>query len=255
MTWFRALPLLLLCCLPPSRAADLTFTGRARDPETGALLFVESHAVSGSGSPDETRVVSYRCANGATFARKTLDYGGARLAPAFALHDARSGVSEGLERSARGTRVFERARDATPRSKPLRDVAGLVADAGFDEFVRTRWDALEAGEALVVPFLVPSRLDTVNFRVRKAGEATIEGRTASVFRLSVASPLGWFLPDIEVSYRQGDRRLLRYRGITNLRDADGAMISAQIDFSDADRDESAVDLDALRSAPLARRCD
>jgi hypothetical protein len=253
MTWIRAL-CLLMCCLA-SRAADLTFAGRAHDLETGALLFVESHAVSGSGGPGETRVVSYRCANGATFARKTLDYGDARLAPAFALDDARSGVSEGLERSAGGTRVFERSRDSSLRSKPLRDAADLVADAGFDEFVRARWDALEAGEALVVPFLVPSRLDTVNFRVRKAGDTTIEGRAASVFRLSVASPLGWFLPDIEVSYRQGDRRLLRYRGITNIRDADGAMISAQIDFSDADRDESAVDLDALRSTPLARRCD
>ena len=253
MTWFRAL--LLMCCLPPARAADLTFTGRAHDLETGALLFVESHAVSGSGSPGETRVVSYRCANGATFARKTLDYRVARLAPAFALDDARSGVSEGLERSAGGARVFERARDATLRSKPLRDMAELVADAGFDEFVRTRWDELEAGAALVAPFLVPSRLDTVNFRVRKAGETTIEGRAVSVFRLSVASPLGWFLPDIEVSYRQGDRRLLRYRGVTNIRDSDGDLLSAQIDFSDADRDESAVDLDALRSTPLARRCD
>jgi hypothetical protein len=254
MTFLRALPILLLCAPLAAPAADLTFSGRARDLETGALLYVESHAVSGSGGPRETRVVSYLCTNGATFARKTLDFGDAREAPAFALDDARSGMSEGLERDGRGLNVYTRERGAALRSKPLGNVAGMVADAGFDEFVRARWDALETGNALVVPFLVPSRLDTVKFRVRKTGETTIGGEAANVFRLSVASPLGWFLPDIDVSYRKGDRRLLRYRGITNLRDGEGAMIAAQIDFSDADRSAAAVDFAALRAQPLTGSC-
>lgn len=254
MTFARVLPILLLCAPLTAPAADVTFTGRAHDLETGTLLYVESHAVRGSGGPRETRVVSYLCADGAPFARKTLDFGGAREAPAFALDDARSDTSEGLERDAQGLKVFTRERGAVPRKKPLGNVTGMVADAGFDEFVRARWDALETGDALVVPFLVPSRLDTVKFRVRKTGETRIGGQAASVFRLSVASPLGWFLSDIDVSYRKDDRRLLRYRGITNLRDGAGDMISAQIDFSDADRRESAVDLDALRARPLTRSC-
>jgi hypothetical protein len=219
MGFVRALPLLLLLLCPLNTwAADVTFMGRARDVETGTLLYVESHAVSGSGGPRETRV-----------------------------------VSEGLERGARGMTVFERGRGSPVRSKLLAD-ADLVADAGFDEFVRARWNTLEAGDALVVSFLVPSRLDTVKFRVRKTGETTIEGQSASVFRLSVAGPLGWLLPDIDVSYRRHDRRLLRYRGITNLRDGAGDMISAQIDFSDSDRTDSAVDLEALRAQPLASSC-
>ena len=254
MDFIRVVPILLLCVPFAARSADVTFTGRAHDPDTGALLYLESHAVSDSGGPRETRVVSYLCTNGAPFARKTLDFEGARLAPAFTLDDARSGVSEGMEWRARGFTVFERTRGNAPRSKTLAPVAGLVADAGFDEFVRARWDELESGTAIVVPFLVPSRLDTVKFRVRKTGETTIGGATASVFRLSVASPLGWFLPDIDVSYREADRRLLRYRGITNLRDAEGDMISAQIDFSDADRSDAAVDLAALRARPLTGSC-
>ena len=151
-------------------------------------------------------------------------------------------------------RVFERTRGAALRSKRIQST-DLVADAGFDEFVRARWESLESGDALVVPFLVPSRLDTVKFRVRKAGETTIDGQAASVIRLSLASPLGWFLPDIDVSYRRSDRRLLRYRGVTNIRDDTGDMISAQIDFAEADRSAAAVDLEALRAMPLARGCD
>jgi hypothetical protein len=94
----------------------------------------------------------------------------------------------------------------------------------------------------------------VRFRIRKTGVAMTDGREANVFRLSVAGAFGWFLPDIDVSYRKDDRRLLRYRGITNLRDGAGDMISAQIDFSDADRSESAVDLVALRARPLTGSC-
>jgi hypothetical protein len=256
MSFTRMLPGLigLLAGSPFAGAADLTFVGRAHDLETGALLYTETHAVRDSGGPQEARVVSYRCAGGALFARKTLDFGATRIAPAFALDDARSGTSEGLERGARGFSVFARSRGATPRSKALSDVSGMVVDAGFDEFVRARWETLDGGAPLVVPFLVPSRLDTVKFRVRKTGETTIDGRAASVFRLSVASPFGWFLPDIDVSYRKEDRRLLRYRGLTNLRDAEGGMISARIDFHDADRDTAAVDLAALRARPLSRSC-
>lgn len=253
MNLLRALTVLLCGAPLAATAADLTFVGRAHDLDTGALLYVETHAVSGSGESGETRVVSYRCPNGATFARKTLDFADTRTAPAFALDDARSGISEGLDRGARGMKVFERGRGAAVRSKRLVR-ADLVADAGFDEFVRARWDELDAGNTLVVPFLVPSRLDTVDFRVRKTGETTIGGRPASVFRLSLAGPLGWFLPDIDVSYRRDDRRLLRYRGMTNLRDDAGEMISAQIDFSDAERSTAAVDLDALRAQPLIRSC-
>jgi hypothetical protein len=94
----------------------------------------------------------------------------------------------------------------------------------------------------------------VNFKVRKVSEATIEGEAANVFRLSVAGPLGWLLSDIDVSYRKRDRRLMRYRGITNIRDAAGEMLEAQIDFPSADRSDSAVDLAALRTLPLTTRC-
>ena len=238
-------------------AADSSFTGYARSLDGGQLLYVESHAVAGLGTAAETRVVLYRCAAAsAPFARKELDYGGNRIAPAFAFEDARSGFAEGLKRDARGLEVFERAgTHARMRTEMLVRAQALVADAGFDEFVRTRWDSLERGEAAEVPFLVPSRLESVNFKVRKVGDASIEGEPANVFRLSVAGPLGWFLSDIDVSYRKRDRRLMRYRGITNIRNAAGSMLEAQIDFPEADRNESAVDLAALRALPLVSRCE
>jgi hypothetical protein len=237
-------------------ANEASFTGYARSLDGRDLLYVESHAVSGAGTAGETRVVLYRCGvDSAPFARKELVYGADRIAPAFAFEDARSGFSEGLTRNARGLEVFNRAgANAKRRSETIQRGGTLVADAGFDEFVRESWLSLEKGSSIELPFLVPSRLTSVNFKVRKVSDAIIGGEAASVFRLSVAGPLGWFLSDIDVSYRQRDRRLMRYRGITNVRDAAGEMIEAQIDFPDADRTDTAADLAALRALPLVSRC-
>jgi hypothetical protein len=239
-----------------AKADALTFTGYARSLDTGELLYIESHAVSGAGSAQEKRVVLYRCsANSPPFARKLLDYGSARTAPAFDFDDARSGFAEGLTRDSRGLTVFARAgAQAEVRAESLDAAAELVADAGFDEFVRERWDSLERGTVSKVPFVVPSLRESVNFRVRKVDETHIGGDVASVIRLSLAGPLGWFVPDIDVSYRKHDRRLMRYRGTTNIRDAAGELLKAQIDFPDTGRDTGPVDLAALRALPLVKSC-
>jgi hypothetical protein len=88
----------LVTLVSASAQADaLTFTGYARSLDTGELLYTESHAVTGAGGVQEQRVVLYRCAvDSSPFARKLLDYGSARTAPAFVFDDARSGFAEGL---------------------------------------------------------------------------------------------------------------------------------------------------------------
>jgi hypothetical protein len=130
----------------------------------------------------------------------------------------------------------------------------IVSDAGFDEFVREHWAELEQGKSVKFPFLVPSRLDYLSFKVHKHGEAQIEGVAASVIRLNLSGPLGWFLPYIEVSYRKSDRVLMRYKGLTNIRDATGKNVTAQIDFPSQERVTKPVDIDSLRKAPLVATC-
>jgi len=174
------------------------------------------------------------------------------MAPAFEFEDARSGFLEGFRRDARGLTVFARAGPrAHMRIQAVTPTATLVVDAGFDEFVRSHWDSLERGAAPRVSFLVPSLLETASFRIRKIEEVIIGGALASVIRLSLAGPLGWFLPDIDASYRKRDRRLMLYRGLTNMRNAQGELLKAEITFPDDEYIESRVDLGALRAIPLA----
>jgi hypothetical protein len=247
--------LLWLSCwwVAAASASDYSFTGYARDPASGELLYVESHAVRAGGTAGEERVVLYRPSERAQpFARKTLAYGSDRVRPSFEFVDQRSGFAESVAREARDIVISARpGAQAATRTARLAEASVAVIDAGFDEFVRAHWTRLQRGESLTTPFLVPSQLGAVSFRLRKTGEARIGDDEASVIRLSLAGPLGWFLSDIDISYRNRDARLLRYRGLTNIRDARGELITAQIDFPDEARVNGSVDLGALRALPLS----
>ncbi len=253
---------LLLCALllaGTASAADLTFTGYARDIKTRGLLYVESHFVRNAGAVGETRVVQYQCVTGrAAFMRKELRYGGVREEPEFTLVDGRTGYTEGLRREPDGPRVFFRPAAAQPqREARVPAEVVVVADAGFDEFVRKHWNELEAGDSVRFPFLIPSRLDSLTFKVRKNREERIENALVSVIRLNLSGVLGWFLPYIEVSYRKSDQVLMRYKGLTNVRDAAGDNVVALIDFPGAERrslPDGSVNLEAQRAVSLAKSC-
>lgn len=258
----RLVPILclLLVGISPetSRAMNLEFRGDARSRDgSGRLLYVEAHSVRDLGRVGETRIVMYRCSeNGPAFARKELRYGAVREEPEFAFTDARTGYVEGLRRTPSGLRVFQQeGAQSTRREATVPADIVIVSDAGFDEFVRKHWNELEAGKAVRFPFLVPARLDYLSFKVKKHRETRIDGQPASVIRLNLSGLLGWFLPYIEVTYRQSDRVLQRYEGLTNIRDLQGDYQIAVIQFPMAARRVvSAVDLDRLRAEPLVARC-
>lgn len=242
--------------LGAAHTADLQVAAIARDARTRELLYVESHYIQNVGRVGEQRVVLYRCSlGGPAFARKELTYGAARAVPEFTLFDARTGYQEGLRRTTNGTKVFQRADARAPQREALvPDDATLVVDAGFDEFVRSHWNELEAGNTVRFSFLVPSRLEALTFKLRKHHDSTYEGSPASVIRLTLSGVFGWVLPHIDVSYRKTDRALLRYEGLTNMRDDKGDNHVAVIEFPNAARREAPVDLGAVRSEPLIARC-
>ena len=253
-------PLFIAACLALlaascARRRRSLFHRLCPQPRRRRLLYVESHSVARRRQADETRVVLYRCAAGFRAVRAQ----GARLRRAIAprppsrFEDARSGFAEGLTRDARGldrVRACRCARADCAR-EPVDVHARSSSTRASTNSCATRWDSLERGAASTCRSSCPSRLDSVAFECARWPRRTIDGEAASVIRLSLAGPLGWFLPDIDVSYRKRDRRLMRYRGITNIRDAGGELLEAQIDFPEAGHTGAAVDLAALRALPLA----
>ena len=251
-SWPWAIALVLIAVSDLARGSALRVEeGVARNPRSAAELFREQHWIRSAGEQAIERLVLYRCPDGTAFGRKRIDYRESALAPAFLLEDRRSGYREGLRRDATPALFFRPGANSAERSAPL-DSARLVADAGFDEFIRLQWSRLLAGQTLPIEFAVPSRLRSMAFSVSRAGETMLAGEKAWVFRLKLDGLLGWLVPAIEVSYGQQSRRLLRFEGLSNLRDDAGEHpLVARIDFADPARAASEVQWRAALQTPLS----
>ena len=224
---------LVLAALPAQAALTLE-EGVARDPESRALLYREQHLIRRADGKPTERLVLYRCADGTAFARKRVDYRRSMQAPEFSFEDVRLGYAEGLRRTGGGHTVWVRdARGQSERSAALDDAASrLVADAGFDEFIRSQWTTLVSGQSVPLRFAVPSRLQTLGFKVDRQGPQTLGREPAETFRLKLGGVLGWVAPHIDVAYGRDSRRLLRFEGLSNLRSDDGrSQLVARIEFA------------------------
>lgn len=260
---WRRLPALLSVALamasfaPATVAADTpdafsTEQADARDPASGRLLYREQHLLrrDAAGTLRE-RLVLYRCPDGRPFARKHMDYRGALLAPSFDLEDARTGYREGLRRTPMPRLYVRASAGAGERSAPLRG-AGVVADAGFDEFVRAHWATLTAGRPAPLDFAVPARLRAYRFSLARVGQARIAGEDAMLLRLRLDGWLAWLAPHMDVAYGVRSRRLLRFEGVSNLADpAGGRNWLARIDFGPPPRPAGDTDWARAQAAALS----
>ena len=225
--------------------------GIARDPGSRQELYREQHLVRRDGPRLLERLVLYRCPDGTAFGRKLLDYRNSATAPSFVFDDVRSGYREGLRGGLAPALFYRPGRGSGERSAPLR-AAGAVVDAGFDEFVRANWATLLSGKPVTMQFAVPSRLRTMAFSLARAASACIAGEEAWVFRLKLDGWLGLIAPSIDVSYGKQSRRLLRFEGLSNLRDAAGTRpLLARIDFPGPAAPAAEPDWQAALAAPLS----
>ncbi|MGI8561367.1 MAG: hypothetical protein ACR2J7_08035 [Luteimonas sp.] len=244
------LPVVLAVACGPASAALLSVQGDARDPASERLLYREDHLLRRDDDVPVERVVLYRCPDGTAFARKRVDYRDSRIAPAFSLVDARDGYREGLRRTGDKVSIYSGKRSA-PLQGDTRGVA-LVADAGFDEFLRKHWDALHAQDSLPIRFAVPSHVRDLKFNVRSLGRGTVAGVPVQTFQLKLGGLLALVSPRIDVAYHAGDRSLRRYTGLTNIRSNDGKPLEARIDFANPAQAVAGTQWQAALDAPLAR---
>jgi hypothetical protein len=236
----------------------LTYSGVADVRHTTTFLYGEQHVLQFLQGHIAKRVVLYTCKDGSAFARKVVTHvDGAPTVPDFFLEDASNGMREGIRAAdppgQRQRTVFFRANAQAPeKSGPLPGAADLVADAGFDEFVRAHWDDLMKGAVSQMRFLLPSRLDDYAFQVERLRHEVVDGIPTEVFRLRLSGFWGWFLPGIDVYYSDADHLLVRYDGLSDLRDAAGDNFKTVIDFPPQERRVAgeATMQQALR-APLA----
>lgn len=234
-TSILAVTLFLLCLHGKLAAEERERIGRAYDPNSGALLYEERHLETFADGKIITDRVHYVDPQGRTFGNKRVDFRHDPFVPEFRLLNERTGHIEALLHKQRGeieVRYRERV-DQELREALLAAPENAVADAGFDRFIESHWEQLLRGEVLKRRFLVPSRLEFMDWRVKRISD---DDPATARFALEIESVLlRIVVPTITLVYERATRRLLRYEGLSNLRDESGNNHSVRIEFQYSSR--------------------
>jgi len=203
--------------------------GQALDRKTGELLYTENHAQQFRGGKLVSDRVEYRWPDGRSFAVKTVRYGDHPYAPDFRLDDSRDGYFEGAEKTGDRYEMYRKHGDQTQR-KSIAWSDTLVADAGFDCMVKARLPELLAarGASVQVELAVAGRLASLGFRV--VTEQIDPQRRVVELRAEADSLLRLIVPAIELAYATDTRELLRYVGLSNIRNSSGELYDTRIEF-------------------------
>ena len=197
----------------PTRAPDAPpdVVGEARDPESGELLYYEHYYCT----DDQLKCsVFYLRPDDQLIASKRIDYQPSKKAPALSFRDFR------LDRQVTIDRVDTDA----------------VVDAGFDNFVRLQWQDLSEGEEVRFPFRMVGRDDPIDMRASRAGPCS-DDKLCLKIRLD-SWLLGSFVDPIQLTYDRDSQRLMRFRGISNLKNDQGRSQKVEIQYRYRESGES-----------------
>jgi hypothetical protein len=140
-----------------------------------------------------TRITEYFGANspsGKPFAKVEVRY----KVPSFEtleerFEDTRSGFLATVQRTQNGFALKHRAIAAsTVQESMLPSTPSQMAPSILIPFMQYNFDKLNKGQELTFDLMLPSRLESINFQVRKTGTATVNGVQCSTIALE---PTSW----------------------------------------------------------------
>lgn len=217
--------LLLADAALPAWAATSTrqeevFHGIARD-DRGEIAYTEEHRMiyeNGRPQRNETR---YRDAKGDEIAVLKSNFTTHPYVPSYSFEDRRFGRQDGTFVDGNWVKIYGRADQNAPvQQDQIRLENDMVTGQGLHVYLRDHLDELAEGDAIrQVRFLVPLEGRDFVFRIRRLNAPGAPGVAA--FNIEADSwLLRLFAPTLEVRYDRATRRLLSYRGASNLLGAD-----------------------------------
>jgi len=221
--------LLVIAAINNAQAEVRERVGYAYDKKTGEFLYSETHREVMENGRVVKNTVAYRDDDGNVFAEKYIDYQKSLVMPDFHLVNSENGHVEGARGGADRFKVhFRPLSDTSVREAAVDSPPNGIIDAGFDRFIEQNWMSLVNDEVLEREFLIPSQLDFYTFEIQKA---RVERPDEVAFQLRIKSVLlQIFVPPALVYYDAQTRSLLRYEGISNIRNENGENFDVRIEF-------------------------
>lgn len=204
-----------------AQESRVSFRGYAYDLASNRFIYNELHEQTLVGERWTGGSIAYYAPDGTLIAHKTLDFRADPHVPLYRLElKGRGGYVEGI--TAVTAERIEMMRqgygETTPRLKAIQRPSPVTADSGFHVFIRDHFAALVDGGRLPFSFAVASELGSFKFRARRIENGTFEDRPVVRFVIEPDSLLRWLVDPLEISYDPEQRKLLEYRGMSNIHD-------------------------------------
>lgn len=231
------LPVALLCLCVSAQAAEKTlrFHGYAYDLASNRYLYTELHEQKAEGDRWLGGSISYIAPDGSLIGKKSLDFSQDPFIPVFRLElKPGSGYIEGISAIGKDSiEMYKKGyKDARESGKKVARPDNTTADSGFHNLMRAWFPDLMENKKVVFHFAVAGELDTFKFRGQRIDDATFEGKPAVRFRVQPDTLLRLLVDPLELTYDPTNRRLLEYRGVSNLHDpASGEAYVVRISYA------------------------
>lgn len=221
----KQLVMVILAALAaPAQAAEGAhrLLGYAYDLETRRFLYTEVHSQKIEGERWLGGSITYVAPDGGLIGTKTLDFTQDPFIPVYRLElKPGGGYIEGISAvTADSIEMYKKGyKDSAEQRKKIARPAVTTADSGFHSFIRAHFTELMSGKKMRFSFAVAGNLDVFKFRAQRIADGLFESQPVVRFRVEPDTLLLRLLVDpLELSYEVNDRKLLEYRGVSNLHD-------------------------------------
>lgn len=220
---------LLLVATASIAQASGSFYGYAYDLDSGKYLYTEVHQPSFENGREVASTIRYYTPDGKEVGYKTLDYRADPYVPKYRFDLPGEGYAEGITANGESITLLKISGKGKEKRKSIARDGFTAADSGFNHAVQDSLGKLLKGETVSFRFAVAGQLDSYRFKISKVGDGSFEGKPAVKLLVQADSLLRYIAPDLNLLYDAQGKRLLEYRGVSNIHDpATGKAYNARI---------------------------
>jgi len=207
----------LLMVFSNALAEPIVQWGEAKNA-SGATVYFEKHSILiKNGVLQSSETIYYDVNRQKEIGTMRSDYTKSLAKPTYDFVDLRSGYREGLRLSDSKYIVYYKKPDQEEKVKNLKDGESVFSCQGWHYYLLENLSVLEKQD-ITLNLVLPSELDFYSFKVRRAESSG----TQIVAHLELSSwLLSFFAPKLQLVYDKELKRLIEYKGISNILDAKG----------------------------------
>ncbi|WP_428309673.1 hypothetical protein [Hydrocarboniphaga sp.] len=205
------------------------FYGYAYDLKSNKYLYTEVYEQHYQDGQWKGGRIRFYAPDGKPIGDKTLDFSANPYIPTYRFEIPAEKYVEAITAVGKTEVKLQKTTAGKTSDKSVAADASTAGDSGFHNYLVAHFDSLMKRETLAFNFIVAGNLDRYKFRAHRIEDGKFENKTAVRFVVEPDSFLRYLVSPLQLSYDPDSKKLLEYRGISNVHDpATGKAYNARI---------------------------